>query len=69
MFLIKCLVLPVFFCARMCPGAAVHAGLEADSCLQAAGGPTSVFVRLWGRWRRLRLFHRIGFSVTVVREK
>lgn len=33
------------------------------------GGPTSVFVLLWGRWRRLRLFPRIGFSVTVVKGK
>lgn len=45
-------------------------GARGGPPLWRPGGPTSLFVLLfWGRWRRLRLYPRIGSSVTVVREK
>lgn len=63
--------LPLFSCAGwdLLGGAAVHAGLEADSCLQFVEDRRQCLCCSGGRWRRLRLFHRIGFSVTVVKEK
>lgn len=48
---------------------ALHEGMLADHPLWYAGGPTSLFVLFWGRWRKLRRFPRIGSSVIVVREK